>query len=469
MALKALLLRKKLDDARAALEALRAKDAEFQRREAELESAINEAESEEDKEAVEGLVSEFEADKQAHETQKNDLAVQLEQLERDLEEAEQTPSANPAPESAPDNSPVSDGKRKDDNVMTMNRRGFLGMDRQQRDMFLAREDVKDFLQRVRVLGKEKRAVNGAELTIPDVMLELIRENIYKYSKLIGHVRLRRVPGKARQSIMGVVPEAVWTEACATLNELDLAFSQVEVDGYKVGGFIPICNATLEDSDLNLASEVIDALGQAIGHALDKSIVYGTGTKMPLGFVTRLAQAAKPSNWNANGPAWKDLRASNIIVITGKTGVELYKEIIRASGKVKSTYARGSKVWAMNETTQANLTAEGLSINAAGAIVSGLNGTMPAVGGDIVTLDFMADGDIAFGYLDLYLLAERAGAQISQSEHVRFIEDQTVFKGTARYDGMPVFGEAFGVMNIDGKTPTTTATFPPDKANESEDP
>ena len=466
MALKALLLRKQLDDKKKALEALRAKDAEFQTREAELETAIGEAESEENKNAVEGLVEEFERDKQAHEESKTKLSGEVEQLEQDLaaEEAKQTLPAGPAP--TPGNTPASGGERKDESIMTMKRRGFFGLDIQQRDAFLAREEVKDFLQRVRSLGKEKRGITGAELTIPTVVLDLIRENISKYSKLIAYVRLRPVPGKARQHIMGAIPEAIWTEACATLNELDLSIGQVEVDGYKVGGFVAICNATLEDSDLNLASEIMDGLGQAIGYALDKSIVYGTGTKMPTGFVTRLAQTSKPSDWDSNAPVWKDLHTSNIVTITGKTGVALYQEMIRVSSKAKSTYARNGLAWIMNEATKATLTAEGLSVNAAGAIVSGINNTMPVVGGDIVTLDFMADGDVAFGYLELYLLAERAGAQIAQSEHVRFLEDQTVFKGTARYDGVPVIGEAFGIMNISGKAPTTSATFPPDKANQN---
>lgn len=467
MALKAMLLRKQLDDKKKALEDLRAQDQGFQTREAELEAAIGEAESEEDKAAVEGLVNEFEQEKQAHEASKNKLAGEVEQLERDLaaEEAKQTPPpADSTP--APDNIPGDTGERKDDNIMSMKRRGFFGLNIQQRDAFLARDDVKDFLQRVRTLGKEKRAVSGAELTVPTVVLDLIRENITRYSKLMAYVQLRPVPGKARQNIMGVIPEAIWTEACATLNELDLSFNQVEVDGYKVGGFIAICNAALEDSDLNLSSEIIEALGQAIGYASDKAIVYGTGVKMPLGFVTRLAQTAQPSSWPANGPAWKDLSTSNIVTITGKTGVALYQEMIRVSSRVKSTYARSPKVWIMNETTKGTLTAEGLSVNAAGAIVSGINNTMPVVGGDIVTLDFMADSDIAFGYLDLYLLAERAGAKLAQSEHVRFIEDQTVFKGTARYDGMPVFGEVFGIMNINGEAPATSVTFPPDTANAS---
>ena len=65
---------------------------------------------------------------------------------------------------------------------------------------------------------------------------------------------------------------------------------------------------------------------------------------------------------------------------------------------------------------------------------------------------------------MYLLAERAGTQLTQSEHARFIEDQTVFKGTARYDGKPVIPEAFGVMSLTTTAPATTATFAPDTAN-----
>lgn len=464
MALKALLLRKQLDDKKKALEELRARDAEFQSREAELETAIGEAESEEDKAAVEGLVNEFEQDKQSHEENKTKLAGEVEQLERDLEaeEAKQTPPPAAAP--APETAPAAGGERKDDNIMSMKRRGFFGLDRNQRDAFLGQEDVKEFLQRVRTLGKENRGITGAELTIPTVFLEMIRENITKYSKLIGKVALRPVPGNARQNIMGTVPEAVWTEMCANLNEMTLSFNQIEVDGYKVGGFIAICNAVLEDSDLNLASEIMDAIGQAIGYALDKAIVYGTGTKMPVGIMTRLAQTAKPNDWGTNAPAWKDLSTTNLVTVTGKTGVELYRSIILNAGVAKSTYSRGPLTWIMNETTKAQLTAEALSVNAAGAIVSGQSNTMPVVGGDIVTLDFIPVGDVIFGYMDLYLLAQRAGAQLAQSEHVRFLEDQTVFKGTARYDGMPVFGEAFGAMNIAGKAPATTATFPPDTAN-----
>ena len=73
MALRALIIGKKLTEARGRLEKLREKDEEFQTREAELEEAISEAESEEDQGAVEKIVEEFETEKEAHEEEKKKL------------------------------------------------------------------------------------------------------------------------------------------------------------------------------------------------------------------------------------------------------------------------------------------------------------------------------------------------------------------------------------------------------------
>jgi HK97 family phage major capsid protein len=465
MALKALMLKKRLEDKRSALQALVEKDGEFETREAELEASIEEAQTEEEKKTVEEEVGKFEEEKTVHDTAKQTLTGEIEQLEQDLEEEE----ARSAEATKHMNKPqkTTGAERKDEFLMHRSKRGFLDMTMEQRSALVGREEVKTFLSRVRELGGEKRAVSGGELTIPDVMLDLVRENISKYSKLMAYVNLRPVPGTARQNIMGTVPEAIWTEACGKLNELNFYFNQVEVDGYKVGGYVAICNATKEDSDLNLVAELLDGIGQAIGYAVDKAIVYGTGKKMPMGVATRLAQTAKPSSWPENGREWKDLSSTNLIKISGKTGLALYQAIVLAASATYGNYSVGNRVWIMSETTRATLVSEAMAFNSGGAIVSGLNNTMPVVGGDIVTLDFIPDGDIVVGYFALYLLAQRAGTTVAESEHVRFIEDQTVLKGTARYDGLPVIDEAFAVINIKGEAPTTSATFAPDTANTAE--
>ena len=459
--LKVIMLRKKLSEVTNKLTEAREKAKELATREKELEAAIEEAQTDEEKEAVSQEVEQYEKDKEENDESVRTLEKEVSDTESELAELESKQrQAEPEPEAR---------KRGEETVKTT-RKKFFGMTVQERDAFLAREDVHGFLEHVRTLytnGVQNRAITGAELTIPSVMLDLLRENIEEYSKLYKHVRVQSVPGKARQTIQGTIPEAVWTEMNAAINELSLVFNDAEVDGYKVAGYMVSNNAVLKDSDIDLSSTIITSLGQSIGLALDKAILYGTSKKMPTGVVTRLAQAAKPETYPDTAREWKNLSSSNIVSIAAaKKGVDLFKEIVIASGNAKGKYSTGNRFWAMNETTKTKLVAEALSFNAAGAIATGMGDTMPIVGGAIETLDFIPDNVIVGGYGDLYLLAEREGAQITQSEHVKFLEDQTVYKGLARYDGLPVIAEGFVAIGILGTTPTADMTFAEDTANKA---
>lgn len=349
-------------------------------------------------------------------------------------------------------------------------RFFDKMSIQERNAFCAREDVKAYLGEIRSAIREKRAITNVGLTIPEVMLGLLRENLINYSKLYRHVRVRTVSGEARALIMGTVPEAIWTDCCANLNELSLGFYDMEFDCFKVAGFFAVCNANIEDSDLDLLAELLDALDQALGLALDKAILYGRNAadalKMPQGIVSRLVQESQPAGYPATARPWVDLHISNVITIPNTaTGVEFFKALALASGAAKGRYARGEKVWVMNETTYTTVVANAMSIDAGGAIVSGVNGTMPVIGGIIEVLNFVPDNTIIGGYFELYVLAERRGPRFATSEHVRFLQDQTVLKGTARYDGGPAIAEAFVVIGINSETPTAAGiSFAPDVAN-----
>ena len=467
MALKAIMLRRSIDKKTEELNNLRAKDAEFTTREAELETAINEADTAEAEQAVSEEVEKFEGEKEAHEAEKKRLKEEIDGLEAELKELEDKQDGILGDEGGLENR---EGKER--SKRTMDRRKFFGMNMQERQAFVANKNVQAFLERVRQIGMaenmSKRAVTGADLTIPTEILDLIRENIMDYSKLIRRVRLRTVSGKARQTVMGTIPEAVWTEMCAKLNEIDFGFTQTEVDGYKVGGVIYICRATLEDSDLDLAAEIIEALAIAIGIALDKAILYGLGTKMPLGIVTRLAQQSAPADYPATARPWQDLHSTHLVTIESTdTGLEFFKAIVTAGGLAANKYARGVKFWAMNETTYTKIKVEAMNFNAAGAIVSVQDGTMPVAGGDIIVLsdDVIPDNNIVAGYGELYLLAERAGSEFARSDEYRFAEDQVAFKGTARYDGQPVIAEGFIAIGL-GAAPQTSMAFAGDTANDA---
>lgn len=468
MALKALLLRRSIDSKNELMKQLMEKDESFRTREAELETAIMEAATDDDRAAVDREVEKFEAEKSAHEDEKQQLAQDIEGLEADLEKLEnETPapaaSSNP-PKERKDSMNLKDIKIRS---LPMQVRVFDALTHEQRSAIVARDDVKEFLSRLRSMKGQTRDVSGAELTIPIVFLDLIAENMFRYSKLLNRVRVRNVNGQARQTIAGTVPEAVWTEMCGAINELTFVFNQITVDGYKVAGFVPVCNSVLEDNDIGLAGWIVEMLSESIGLAMDKAILYGKGaaSKMPMGIVTRLAQTAQPDNYPANAPAWVDLHTTNIIQIdSSEEPVTFWAALAVAAGNTYTKYARGTQFWAMNSKTLATLKSKLITFAASGELLARFNGVMPIIDGDVDVLEFMPDGDIVGGYGDLYLLAMRSGMTIESSREVQFLQDNTVFKGKQRADGQPVIPGAFVAININNVNVTTAMTFAADTAN-----
>ena len=477
MALKQIMLSRKIEHKKNELAALREKDADFQTREADLEKAIEEAQTEEEQNAVEDEVEKFDAEKTAHDEAKTKLETEIGDLEAELAETEVDPPA-------PDQRSRKNEKKVRTNIrmnkaemnirsLPMNVRAFDSLPMETREAIIQREDVKTFLSQLRSMKGQSRAIQGGELEIPVVFLELISENMYRYSKLLNRVRVRNVPGEARQTIAGTIPEAVWTEMCGAINELTFVFNQITLDGYKVAGYVPVCNSLLEDtvSNLDLAAWIVEMLSESIALAEDKAILYGKGpaSNMPLGIVTRLAQEAAPSGYPANAPAWVDLSDTNIIKIdgAGSTGAEFWSKLTLAAGNTFTRYSRGNQFWAMNSKTYAQLKSKLITFTATGDIVANLFGTLPIVNGDIDILEFIPDGDIIGGYGDLYLWADRRAMVIDQSEHVQFIQDNTVFRGKARADGAPVIPGAFVAININNQEVTTVMDFAADTANDAD--
>ena len=80
MALRALMLKKRLDDKRKALEDL--KTVDFAQREAELEKAIEETTTDDERSFVDSEIEKFEAEKTAHDASVRELETEIENLEK---------------------------------------------------------------------------------------------------------------------------------------------------------------------------------------------------------------------------------------------------------------------------------------------------------------------------------------------------------------------------------------------------
>lgn len=91
MALRQLMLAKQIADKEKELEEIRGKDADFETREKELETSINEANTEEERSAVDDAITKFTEEKEAHEERKSELETELGELRGKMKEYEKAP------------------------------------------------------------------------------------------------------------------------------------------------------------------------------------------------------------------------------------------------------------------------------------------------------------------------------------------------------------------------------------------
>ena len=450
MALKKLMTIKKIEQRKASLAELQQREAELTTRAAELEAAIEEAKTDEEMATVEENITQLDTDKADLEEKKTTLEGEIADLEGELEKLnskdpvnDPVPAADPvAAEQIERNKNLGGEQRMAANKLT--KRGQI-IER------LNREEVRSFYVNLKQ-AVEQRSISGLDLTIPQILLDTITDDLGRYSALYDLVRLAKLTGKGRAIIAGEAPQAVWTEMVGKINELECLFTDVEVDGYKVGGFIPLDNSYIEDSMINLASHVEDCLKESIAIALDKAILYGTGTKMPMGIIPAI---------NAD----TGLKATNIVTLT--VANTKFDKIIESMKNIKrGRRGRGPITVVMNESTWlGTIVPMSLGNNAAGAFVTVSGQAFPGVGYKVVFSEEVPENNILVGDFTKYLLAERSDIKGASSTEFLFTDDKTVFKATARYDGKPVRKSAFVLIGLNGTTPAVSASFAVDEANQ----
>lgn len=471
-ALRVLVLNSEITALRAQLTPLEQTRDGFAAREEQLRQAlgeITETSTDEERNAVSSAVDTFEQERSANAAEIARIQGEIDTRSAEIArlEAEQTP---PPTAPAVSNSDTGSQNNHERSFVPMNNtteRRWFGLTYSERDALIAKDTTRDFLQRFRALREQQNSATGAELGIPTEFMQILRDLTYQNSKLWPYVHSESIRGHSRQNIVGTGAEAVWTEMLANINEISIDFTQLEMDGYMLAGYMAISNAVLQDdADLQLLTSILNAMGEANARALDKAIVYGTGKKMPVGFVTRLAAATTPTWWDNDQGDFTDLHTSHILKLDIDTtsGAAFFGTLIEALGIADPKYSDGRVFWVMNRKTHIRLMSKALAFNAAAAITAGINNTFPIVGGDIVELEFMADNDIAGGFGSLMRMAEREGLSIASSDIPFFLRNMTVYRSISRYDGKPARGEAFVMVNFHNTAPTTSISFAPDYAN-----
>ena len=292
-ALRVLVLNSEITALRAQLTPLEQTRDGFAAREEQLRQAlseITETSTDEERSAVSAAVDAFENERSANAAEIARIQGEIDTRSAEIArlEAEQTPP--PASNPAVSNSDTRNNDHHERSFVPMNNtteRRWFGLTYTERDALMQTEQVRTFLQNVREARAQQRSVTGGELGIPDGFLPILRDLTYQESKFLRFVFTTTFRGTTRQNVAGIAPEAIWTEMTDALNELDINFWQLTMDGYMVGGYMAVPNSVLmDDSDLQLATTILQALASSIAKAIDKSIWFGTGEKMPVGITRR---------------------------------------------------------------------------------------------------------------------------------------------------------------------------------------
>jgi len=425
LALRQLLISKKIEQRKNALAELLIQEEELQKRSETLEAAATEAQTDEELAAVEEEVGKLEAQKGEFEQKKSKLQGEIAELEAELEQLNAKP---PADEVRSANQQRGESQvAKEYHISQVRRMLETGE-------YYNLPEVREFYEKF----KNLRAVSGGELTIPNVIINRILDIVGDYTTLYPRVDKIRVSGTARILIDTDTTPAQWIEMSASIPTGDVGtITNVDFDGFKVGKVTFVDNYLLQDSIINLDDYVVRKIARAIAKALDLAILKGQGAsqKQPAGIIPAIP-SGNQKTVTADEKLLVNLLKNVALIDTGDDSVG---EIV-AVMKRKTYYDR------LLEYT--------INVNAQGNVVGKLpNLTQPDLCGlPVVFNQFMDEDKVLFAVLDQYTMVIREDISIDRSEHVKFVEDQMAFRGKGRFDGKPVRPGAFALVTIEDPVP-----------------
>jgi HK97 family phage major capsid protein len=416
--LKQLKISKALEIKRAKLKTLEEKNADILKRSEQTQTAVSEATTEEDINLLETEISNLEKEQSDLDAEKKTVEDEIEALENELQDITERADKSKAEQTRTNSKGANAGMVNRLEVRELLRTG----------EYYKRSDVVEFYDKF----KNLRAVTGAELTIPEVVVNRIMEILGDYATLYPIVDKIRIKGTARILVDTDTTPAQWTEQNSALTVGDVGtVATIDFDGFKVGKVTFIDNFMLQDSIINLDDYISRKIARAIALALDIAILNGTGAtgKQPTGII--------PS-----------IPAANRVSVTADADLA---EFIKPISKIDTGLDSVGEITAvMKRSTYYNRFLEfSINVNAQGAVVGRLpNLSRPDILGlPVVFNNSMADDEVLYGEFNQYTLVERESISVDSSDQVRFVEDQMAFRGKGRFDGKPTKAEAFVLLTI----------------------
>lgn len=458
MALKTLMLRKKLEQEERKLVELREEKEVLNNEEAELKEAIEELDensTEEERATVEETVDQLSAKIEDHDKKLKEVEGAIEKIKAEIELEEETPDEEESTTETSERAEVPTiTKRSYEGVKNMViERGMNDMDFQTRDRLLRlnmEQENRDFFTNLKDLYLGRAAALGgmsptdAQLLLPEDIVFEINQRVGEYGALYNLVRKIPLKGHARIIINADTVKMFWTEKCEPLKETVLpTLRQVEIDNFKLGGYLFLCEAFVEDVDANtqngltMQNFILNEFAKAIAQELDRVIYEGKG-----------ATAKEPEGITMH--VKKTTEVDGVLGVLGAIG-EIEVDYLQHNAPNGTVSVVGNR-----STLYKYILPETWGKDANGRLVYGMGNALPD-GTRIVYSNVIPDGELVIGDFNQYVLGVRKEMSFDTNDRLQWIEENIGYKIRGRYDGKPINPKAFTRVKFKAGTATTNPT------------
>ena len=229
--------------------------------------------------------------------------------------------------------------------------------------------------------------------------------------------------------------AYWTPESGSYTSSEPSFGRVTLTAKKLTAYTSAANELLADAAISLEALLLRLFPQALAYFEDDSFINGIGGGQPVGLINADALVTVQKE---NGQAATTIVAENID--------KMYSRMLPSS--------RSRAVWLAHPDTYTQIVAMSRSVGTGGSAVmmNNMAGPAPATiyGRPLITSEkcqtLGTAGDIFFVDFGYYVIGDRQTLSMSASPHVRFQNDETVWRFTSRLDGRPWLESALTPRN-----------------------
>jgi len=299
---------------------------------------------------------------------------------------------------------------------------------------------------------ESRAVQGMSEGVPsdggflvqtDFSTELLKR-AYETGQVASRCRRIGISGNANGIKINGIDEtsradgsrwggvrAYWIAEAGDKSNATPSFRQIELNLKKLTGLAYATDELLGDAGA-LESVLMTAFSEEFGFKMDDAIINGDGSGKPLGI---LASPALVTVAKETGQPAATLQPENLVKMWSRCW----------------SRSRLNAVWFINQDIEPQLFTLGIAVGTGGGTIymppGGLSsqpyGTL--FGRPVIAIEqcqtLGTKGDIYLADMSQYILADKGGIQSASSIHVRFVNDESVFRFVYRVDGQPIWHSA----------------------------